>query len=47
MVDCDDLKGVDTGELGEMLSWSVDTSEQYAECRAKVRAWIKIGKALK
>lgn len=47
MVDCDDLKSVETGELGEVLSWSIDTLEQYAECRAKVRSWINVGKALK
>ncbi len=47
MIDCDDLKSIETGELGEMLGWSIDTSEQYAECRSKVKAWIKVGKALK
>ena len=47
MIDCDDLKSVETGVLGEMLTWSVDTSEQYADCRSKVKAWIKVGKALK
>ena len=47
MTDCEDLKQLETGEMGEALTWTVDTSEQYAECRAKVRAWIKVGKALK
>lgn len=40
MFDCDDLKGIETGELREILAWSIDTSEQYVECRAKGRAWI-------
>lgn len=47
MTDCEDLKQLETGEMGEVLTWTVDTSEQYAECRAKVKAWIKVGKALK
>ena len=47
MIDCDDLQNIKTGEMGESLTWIVDTSEQYAECRAKVRAWIKIREKLK
>ena len=31
MIDCDDLKSIETGEMGEVLTWTVDTSEQYAE----------------
>ena len=47
MIDCQDLKQLETGEMGESLTWIVDTSEQYADCRAKVKAWIKIGEKLK
>lgn len=28
--------------MGEALIWIVDTSEQYTDCRAKVKAFIKI-----
>ena len=47
MIDCHDLEQLETGEMGEALMWVIDTSEQYAECRSKVKAWIKVGKALK
>lgn len=46
MIDCDDLQKLKTGEMGEALTWIVSTSEQYAECRAKVKAWIDIGKSI-
>ena len=46
MIDCDDLRMLETGEMGEALTWSVGNSEQYAECRSKVRSWIEIGKKL-
>ena len=44
MIECDDLPLLETGEMGEALTWMVSTSEQYAECRAKVKAWIDIEK---
>ena len=46
MIDCDDLQTLDNGTIGESLKWIVGTSEQYAECRAKYRSWIEIGKKL-
>lgn len=46
MIDCDDLRILETGEMGEALTWIVSTSEQYAECRAKYQSWIEIGKRL-
>lgn len=46
MIDCDDLRTFETGEMGEALTWIVGTSEQYAECRAKHRSWIEIGKKM-
>lgn len=47
MIDCHDLEQLETGEMGEALMWVIDTSEQYAECRAKVKAFIEIHKPSK
>lgn len=47
MIECDDLRQVESGKLGESLTWIVGTSEQYAECRAKVKSWIEIGNSIK
>lgn len=46
MIDCEDLRTLDNGTMGESLTWIVGTSEQYAECRAKVKSWIEIGKSM-
>ncbi|WP_446471716.1 Rz1-like lysis system protein LysC [Acinetobacter schindleri] len=41
---CDQLKGLNNGTMGELLTRYVEHMEQYAECSAKVDAYIKIHK---